>query len=239
MRLNTTVGNYEHLENALKDQSVYIAGSGPSLIGYDYGRLKGKTVLAINHAFRELVAHGVEPAYHVFLDQRFLNESKLDVDNLPFNSISSANSTMSPRVKEKGGLSVINASNSFSLDSRLGFFSPRNSIAFAISCALYMGAKEIFLLGADCTVANKTQAVYIARQNDNEAKAQEILSSGRAYYLHCTSGKYNHTKDDFEHTRIFEVMVALFWEFQGKTDVPIYNCSRLSKIQNFPKVNLP
>ena len=48
MRLNTTVGNYEHLENALKDHSVYIVGSGPSLIGYDYGRLKGKTVLAIN-----------------------------------------------------------------------------------------------------------------------------------------------------------------------------------------------
>jgi hypothetical protein len=239
MRLNTTEGNYDHLRDALKGEAVYIVGSGPSLIGYDYSRLQGKTCIAINHSFRELLEVGIEPAYHVFLDQRFLNESGLDIDNLPFDSITSSNSAMSPRLKIKGGLSVIRALNHFSLEPKLGFYSPKSSILFAISSCLYMGVSEINLLGADCTMATKAQAIQIATENGNHDKVQQILKSNRAHYIHSTSGKYNHTKDSLEHNRIFEVMQSLYYEFEGKTEVPIFNCSKLSKIQTFQRKPLP
>jgi len=235
-RINTTVGNYEHLKDILKNETVYIIGSGPSLLGYDYKRLAGKKVISVNHALFELLESGIIPNYHIFLDYRFLQECKLTPDNLPVFSITSSHSTIAPRIDK---LAVIKPENKFSLDPVEGFFSPRNSIAFAISVSIYMGVKEINLLGADCAIANREQAYSIARKNGNMDLAVFIQNSSRKYWVHSTSHKYNHTKDEVKHSSIFEVMQVLFDEFKGKTETKIYNCSQLSKIQTFERKSLP
>jgi len=114
-RVNLTTGEYEHLQNCLWGESVYLVGSGPSLIGYDYSRLKGKTTIGVNHGLFELVNAGCEPKFHVFLDQRFLQEAGIQdhqghigFDKLPAYCVTSANSMISPRV---GKLAVISAQN--------------------------------------------------------------------------------------------------------------------------------
>jgi hypothetical protein len=242
-RVNLTTGEYEHLQNCLWGESVYLVGSGPSLIGYDYSRLKGKTTIGVNHGLFELVNAGCEPKFHVFLDQRFLQEAGIQdhqghigFDKLPAYCVTSANSMISPRV---GKLAVISAQNrKFETDPRRGFYSPRNSMAFAISVASYMGASEIYLLGLDCRFISNAQAAIIARSNGNEKKAKEIESRGIGIYGHSTTGERNHTKDSIEHANTFEYMQALFYNF---VDCPakIYNCSEISKVEAFERRPLP
>lgn len=242
-RVNLTSGEYQHLKDCLKDKSVYIVGSGPSLIGYDYSRLKDKITIGVNHGLFELVNAGCTPKFHVFLDQRFLqeagiqeNDGHIDFDKLPVYCITSANSMISPRI---GKLAVINAQNrKFNLDPVQGFYSPRNSMSFAISCAAYMGAKEIYLLGCDCRFVTNAEASAIARKNGNEEKAKEIESRGIGTYGHSTTGVRQHSKDEIQHANTFEYMQALFYNF-AECPAKIYNCSDISKVEAFERRPLP
>jgi hypothetical protein len=227
-------GNYEHLRDNLKGETVFIVGSGISLIGYDFNPLKGQNVIALNHAYQD-----VEFKHHVFLDTRFLQEAGFHdetgfrLDKMPWSKITSSHSTLAPREN----LAVIKPVNHFSYDPKIGFYTNKNSACFALSCAIFMGAKDIFLLGIDCRFAEKEEAVFIARQNGNEKKANEIMNSSLMIYGHSSTGRYNHSKDKKEHEGIFKGFANLFDVFDGKAN--IYNCSQWSRIKTFPFADMP
>lgn len=240
-RMNLTEGNFEHLKNHLKGETIYLVGSGPSLIGYDFSRLKDKKIVAVNHAIFDLIDAGCNPLYHVFLDQRFLQESEMmDSDgnfdgNLLRFSITSSNSLLSPRAN----LAVFKAGcKGFSMEPSVGMWSPRNSMAFGISVLAYMGVSEIYLLGCDCRFLRREEAVAMAVKNGNTKRAVEIAKSDRYWWGHYSSDKRRHNKDRPEDMNTFEYMQALFYEFKN-CSAKIYNCSDISKIQCFERKPLP
>lgn len=239
-RIDTTVGNYEHLKDCLKGEKVYIVGSGPSLIGYDFSRFKDLNVISVNHALFDLIEAGVTPKYHVFLDQRFLQEAGISLESLPVFSITSSNSSISPRIDKLAVIPADNIRHTYSPNPKQGFYTPKNGICFSISVAIYMGAPEIYLCGADCKFINKDMAQLIAIRNENIPKAFEIKKSEREWYGHYSSGARNHTKDHVseKHNEIFEVFAELYDQFK---DLPmkIYNCSFISAIQTFERKPLP
>lgn len=237
MRTQTflSYGNYEHLQQSLHGEDVYIVGSGISLIGFDFGKLKGLNVVPLNHACFQVP----NIAFHVFLDTRFLAEANLieasgvKWDAMPWQKVTSSHSTLGTR----DGLAVIRPSNQFNYDPNLGFYTSRNSACFAISTAIYSGAKRIFLLGVDCRFADKEEALFIARDNGNPEEEERIRLSDKEIFGHSTSGLVNHTLDDKTHETIFRGFSDLFDAFDGKAE--IYNCSKWSRIKTFPFAEFP
>ena len=219
-----TYGNYEHLKNCFEGQDVYIVGSGISLIGFNFEKLRNLNTIAINHAYKDVP----EFNFHLFVDSRFVDEAGIDLDNSPWNKITCSHSLFHTRPY----LSVIRPSNEFHRNPIDGFYTAMNSGCFAISTAIYMGAKRIFLLGIDCRFADKDEAVYIARHNGNLLLAENIEKNGSILYGHYSSGKYRHTQDEKRHEEVFLGYSKLYDKFIGEAE--IYNCSLWSKISCFP-----
>lgn len=51
MRLRTEI---EELKKKVEGQDIFIIGGGPSLIDFDFDKLKGKTIIALNSSFKKI-----------------------------------------------------------------------------------------------------------------------------------------------------------------------------------------
>ena len=64
----------EFIRNKFEGEEVHVVASGPSLVGFDYKRLNGKNVIAVNHAFKK-----VRHSFCIFTDKGFANRESPDV----------------------------------------------------------------------------------------------------------------------------------------------------------------
>ena len=138
------------IEPIWKDQDVYIVGGGPSLTGFDFNRLVGKNVIAVNKAYTQVIM----PYVLYWTDSRFYNWYKSEIDYLKCTKITTSLSIkdISPDViilKNKGSKEMdINA-------AAHEICAGNNSGYGAIHLAIKMGAKRIYLLGYDLQPAEK------------------------------------------------------------------------------------
>jgi hypothetical protein len=134
----------------------YIVGGGPSLKGFDFTKLRGHRVIAVNRAF-EFVEN---PALFVTLDDRYIRGvvggayggevaerfAALDCPKLVVQSSTTEplppGVLALPRGGEIGGIA-----DSF----KAGLWSGKNSGFVALQVALLLGASEVNLLGFDMT----------------------------------------------------------------------------------------
>ena len=132
---------YGSIEKIWTNETVYIIGGGPSLKGFDWNRLKGKKVIAINRAYE--VMPNADALY--WTDSRFYRWFKNDINNLntlkvtcrPFNGI-------------PNDVVLLKANSAMILDMRPDSISHGNNSGYgAINLAAKLGAKKIYLLGYD------------------------------------------------------------------------------------------
>jgi hypothetical protein len=129
--------------NYFKGHDVFIVGGGPSLYKFDFSRLDGKRVIAVNHSYRYC-----KPEILVFLDGKFKTEVMRDFGHdlytMPFKIIAGPSSCM----KNQGNCTLVYMSPRPSNDhSRL--HGRAQSGLVAINAALIGAAKNIYLLGFD------------------------------------------------------------------------------------------
>jgi hypothetical protein len=131
----------DEAEAIFKDQTVYLIGGGPSLIGFDWELLREKNVIAINRAFQVVpwaqVLYWTDPEfYDTFFDE--IGE---------FRGLK----ICSKSLKQKSeGVIVLRGYNKQQLDLRDGSISHGNNSGFgALNLALKLGATKVFLLGFD------------------------------------------------------------------------------------------
>lgn len=129
------------------EKTIYIVGGGNSLKNFDFKRLKGKNIIAINRAI-EFVPFA-QILY--FADYRFYRWHKEQIDN--FNG---AKFTSSARVKDES-ITVLELTGKTGLDTRLGRIRGGGSSGYgAINLAFHLGATKIVLLGYDMQKDNKS-----------------------------------------------------------------------------------
>jgi len=119
---------------------MYIVGGGASLRGFDWSRLQGRRVIAVNRAFEMLP--GAEAVY--FSDLRFWNWNKDALLSHPGRKASCMRKLRHPEIDsyETTGIS--------GLEINPGKIRHGNSSGYAaINVAVHRGAKEIVLLGFD------------------------------------------------------------------------------------------
>jgi hypothetical protein len=143
---------YSHVgEGAWKGRRCFIIGGGPSLKGFDFSRLKGELVIAVNRAWEHSSC-----AITFFLDEQFWGWT----ENGSLGKYAQENFLKHPSYKVTvnrnhfpypEGINVVDyrrkAESSDTL--REGIYCGCNSGFAALNLAVAMGAKEIYLLGFD------------------------------------------------------------------------------------------
>lgn len=139
-------------KNYFLDQDVFIVGGGPSLIGFDFERLRNKNTIVINHSFEYVPDFD----FLVFLDNQFRREF-LERGNSfeKMQVIAGPSSGLHPAENIK----IINLVRDPAFDGH-NFFGRDSSTLVALNFALYTGAKRIFLLGIDQRFNNGIDHFY-------------------------------------------------------------------------------
>lgn len=135
--------SYGSIPKIWKDQTVYIVAGGASLSDFDFNRLNGKNVIAINKAFRYVK----EPGAIYWTDSRFYTWYKSEIDEIHCMKFTGSTNPrdLAPDVtllRPAGGKTV-------DLTSPDNLSTGNNSGYGAISLAIKLGAKKIYLLGYD------------------------------------------------------------------------------------------
>jgi len=208
----------EFIREKFKNTEVHIVASGPSLLGFDYSKLKGKNIIAVNHAYKM-----VDSLYCVFVDKSF--PAREDV-NVIKNSV-----CLSRYIPEYPSIINFIFNNIFNLDPEKGVYHRRSSGVAALTTALQGGASSVFLWGFDCKFYTEQEARETIARNGGNGD----LPVKRSIYGHSTSGMYNHTRDQAADSTVFRQTVEFFKVFPRNS---IYNMSTLSVIPYFEKLKI-
>lgn len=217
------MGNYEWLKGFFQGEDVYVIGSGPSLAGFDFSKLKGKRKVVVSHMQKLVKPEPTDVICYldgeakrgIFRDPKD-NSTPEEVDNdfynAPFHVVTSDRGGLQAR----GSVSVIRTAPELSLNPERGLFGPMSSGHYAISIALVGGAERIFLLGFDCHTPQAGKAnVYDTQKTKGYLPPSSPGDVKTDRYLRMLSG--------------FD---------QFKACNKIFNMTAGSKIQCFPQVEM-
>ena len=219
------------LKNSYMDKRIFIIGTGPSLQVDDVKKLKNEYTMGLNSFVTGIKEFGYEPSFYGFTDVEVVN----DIWTKEVMALSKSIVFMptrrwyNPKVKKAlldkqnvveypmiEGHQWMNFAKKvpkdFSKDaSREVYFGYTCAYAM-LQLAVYMGFKEIYLLGMDCNYPANVQCF-------GEVRDQDKIKAG------SNAGQY--------------FMIA--WEEAKKycdaNGIKIYNATRGGKLEVFPRVN--
>lgn len=138
--------NYTYIDPIFLGDTIYIVGGGPSLKGFDFNLLKGKTVIAVNKAFFHL------PFAQVLYwsDTRFYEWYGKEVDFFKGIKV-----TCRSQPKKADIINLLNTGKNGLETMSYGLRDGGNSGYAAINLAYHLGAKRIVLMGFDMQTNGK------------------------------------------------------------------------------------
>lgn len=208
----------EFIKDKYVGQEVHVVAGGPSLVGFDYSKLKGKNVIAVNHAFKL-----VENDFCVFADKGFAIRESPDVIEKAV-CVSRQN-----QVYPNNIIIFTFARRNFSMNPEDGVWHSTSSGSIGICAALQGGASKVYIYGFDCRFLNRKELIEAAQYNGDKD-----FMPKKDFYGHNTSMIYQHEQDENE--QVFRDTIQLFSRFPRDK---ILNMSKFSAIPYFEKSTKP
>lgn len=163
------------IKDCFKGDDVYIVGGGPSLFGFDFARLDGRRVIAINHSYRYC-----KPEILVFLDGKFKSESAAmghDLYTMSFKIVAGPSSGM----KNQGNCTIVQMAQA-PTNNPATMYGRAQSGLVAINLAIIGSARKIFLLGFDAKFKNGMGHFYSHEwQHTMDGKEDQYKKMARCY----------------------------------------------------------
>jgi hypothetical protein len=218
---------YKHL-----GKRCFIIGNGPSLTSEDLDRLKNEITFAFNRIYYIFDRTDWRPTYYCSEDNKTIFNSKDEINNLNIeNKFFPVNFPWDYKISFKNAKYYIfkfgdrHVEPKFSDDIVKGIYWG-NTVAYtAIQIAVYMGIKEIYLLGVDHNFSKMV--------ND---KGEIVIDETAKDYF---SENYNTDKEELYIPNI-EVSTRAFTSAKRYADVhniKIYNATRGGKLEVFERVD--
>lgn len=198
---------------------VFVLGSGASLTGFDFDRLKGEKVVAINHSYK-LAPHDV----HCFYDSTFLEEARGQFEWKNSKAHILAGRNAGPVASES--VTLFRRANFVTKQFRDGLYMGYSSALPAVNAALIWGASEVYLLGVDCRFLSADEVRAAAKKN-GDAKAADALLAVDAFGHHVTQTTSRHTQGRADKESKYTNMAAQFNAFAA---LPVFNLSAFSNL---------
>ncbi len=137
------VQRLDWLRGIFENEDCFIVAGGPSLHGFDFDRLNGKRVIAVNHSYLY-----TKPDILCALDGTFFGEARQrghNFNDFDFMTIAGPSACV-PRSDK---VYLVHCSQEPTTNTPHSLFGSASSTLLAINAALYTKAKRIFLLGLD------------------------------------------------------------------------------------------
>lgn len=251
--------NVEKYRDKHEGQRCFILGNGPSLSSVDFSQLADEYTFSVNQLPRNKEFKSLKTTYHMWSDRIFFElKSGCPEDMELLEVMKSVNSggnqptvfyeiTALPMIKEfhlESEVAIeyfkcVNLNLDIMLKQKLDFtHSVPNMptvVHSAVCLAVYMGFKEIYLLGCDCTgfintaknkLALGNESMYGYTITDNERKRMEKAANQRS------------VKDELEsYVKLLEVYEQLY-TYCKNNGVCLYNATEGSLLESVPRVRI-
>jgi hypothetical protein len=224
--------NLKSLKNKHVDKRCFIIGNGPSLRIEDLDKLKNEITFAFNRIYYIFDQTEWRPTYYCSEDNKTIFKSKDEINLLNLeNKFFPINFPWDYKIYFKNAHYYLfkfgdkNCEPEFSEDIVKGIYWG-NTVAYtAIQMAIYMGIKEIYLLGVD----------HNFRKIINSKGEITIDETAKDYFTE----KYNCDHDDLYIPNV-ELSTGAFIsakKFADKNKIKIYNATRGGKLEVFKRVD--
>ena len=239
-------------------ERCFIIGNGPSLKKVNLKQLSNEYTITVNQSPRMENFSDIHTNYHVWVDERFFHLSKSDPNDMELLDVMK-------HVKTAGNSPIIfykvaakSMIDEFQLDKDLnisfimdGFINTNTPnidfpitapvpvfstcIHYAILIAAYMGFKEIYLLGCDCTGILNTINARV-ENGDNFAYAYNVSEKERKR-MH-EQNKQTTMADEFEwYANLFRTY-GMLYSYCEQRGIKLRNATEGSILEEVPKIHL-
>lgn len=216
--------------NIHKGKRCFIIGNGPSLLPKDLDMLKNEITFATNRIYNIFDKTEWRPTYYCMVDDGLLSDKKNNE-----NVKRLVNSTKFLRMQKY--LSIKNyypediyiktkwsrrylKKPKFSMDSSKEVYTIATVTYTAIQLAVYMGIREIYLLGVDNN--------YALERN---SKGEVVINNNIKSYFSGNSEDQNSIAARYEMDIVYEFLK----EYSEKHDIRIYNSTRGGRLEVFER----
>lgn len=216
----TTIRSFKNIHEG----RCFIIATGPSLTMVDLKKLEKEWTFGVNSICKVTKELGWEPTYFGIQDQNVFESLKLDLDQLKkttgfIGSTVNMEQTL-PFNWCEYPLNLLNHqytydvfTSKFSKNSFLAVYDGYSVVYSMLQIAVYMGFKEIYLIGCDCTYSD-------------DRNKQHFVETGVFDPTYKTAGE----------RMIFAYKKAK--QYADKNGINIYNATRGGMLEVFPRVDL-
>lgn len=240
-----------------KGERCFIVGCGPSINVQDLTLLKNEYVFTVNQLSRRHDFEDINSNYHLWSDARFFDiDPNKPEDQEMFEVIKKSKNNNPDQcifytyalkgfVEDNGlkdensfyfgesGLYKPNDYLKFDMSKQLPGFS--TVIHYAICMAMYMGFKEIYLLGCDCTGFITTAQAKMKDWNKEILYGYNISNSEKKR-LEKSNSKYSIENELSFYVDIFKTYSELYKKAKKK-GIDIYNATEGGLLESIPRVD--
>ena len=221
------------LKNIHDGKRCFIIGNGPSLTSADLDILKANNEItfAFNRIFHIFDSTSWRPTYYISQDEKMLAGSQKEVADLEADiKFIPAELEWYNRIKIKGSTLFhiencdFNKKPLFSEKISKRIYNSRTVVFTAIQIAVYMGFKEIYLIGVDHHF-----------HTSMNSKGEIVIDKTVKDYF---SDKYNTDKENLyiPNTDLSTLAFVAAKEYADAHNIKIYNATRGGKLEVFPRV---
>lgn len=226
------------LKNKYAGRKCYLVGNGPSLTPEDLDLIKDEISFGCNMIYKIFDKTKWRPAYHFIVDVVYSGNLYLEIKNniqAPLITNSLAYENMKQKPKNITYVTLFSQEDYQIRGNMMAYYiSARATVmTFMIEMAMFMGMKEIYLLGTDCTnsfTAGHFGEAYTATTLDmiNLARARRII------------GKPDMTLEEYGEYRRERSIIAYekIAKYAKDHGVKIYNATRGGALEVFERVRL-
>ena len=238
-------------------ERCFILGNGPSLKEVDLSLLKDEAVFTVNNFCEVKDFEKVRPNYHLWLDGAFFglrNDSSQDIDKILERYEKTA--AADPECFVPADAKKFILENGLENKLRINYIFPglpeaqtagdirteltgavnvyRTVVQYAVAVAIYMGFKEIILLGCDSTnilmhintrLYGKSSELHAYEKGEGAQQAKQLTRSWKFSEL---------LKDQYLLFREYENLA----EYCSKKGIKLYNCSSQTLIDSIERKTL-
>lgn len=235
----------------------FIVANGPSIANENLSLLKGEHVFTVNQMVRKQEFVELTPEYNAWADPAYFDENMPEESIREFENLFKRTCNSNERIFNFVPVNYYDFMKRHNLimervcfiDGSLHFYDGyngtidytkrapgyQNIVQFAISLCIFMGFKEIYLLGCDSTgIITKINSVL--RQDIDNCYTYELKKNDQKYVNSLLD--YFSVEEQFQGwARTFHLYKELY-RYCSQRNIKLVNCSSNTIIQDIPRMKL-
>lgn len=237
-RIKKSLPNADRLKNIHEGQRCFIIGNGPSLLIQDLERLSGEVTFGMNGIYKIFNKTKWRPTYYCIQDRLLItnNFKEINMSDNMNKFIGVAETKRYPKI-ENAIYIKINTENfypnlpKFSDDIRKEVFEGYTVTYMCLQIAVYMGFKEIYLLGIDHNYS-------VTVMPDGSLKEDKNVKD---YFAEDNiKKKQSENKQQVNYPQLYKTTLAYESAklYADEHSIKIFNATRGGKLEVFDRVNI-